>query len=376
MKKKLLSLILVIMMIPSIFIFSACRDNSYKLSSFNNDFKKMVESYDNLLLTAQGHIEFNYSSYEKGGNRYFTNAIADSSAPYKYLTTFYNPILDDALTFVYEYKEVCSRDSINASKTIRNELKNNLDNFNNALKSTSKEMDEVADMINFNSTDIAGNLCMTKLRILFDTYDNLWQAAFNLNDTLSRIYFNYALNDANHNYSNTRLADFDSNKPLSLLTSRIAWQKANLTHTYVSKYITGGTVSNNFTTKTGGSFGSQPSSYNSHKANVNKIDRCESVINGVSLGSGQTLASKINGSAQKSNFYYACIALYNYQTTINNDVKLYKLATSSIAYTTVKAKANPSNYETDCANIIDNFYNLIISYNDALDEIITIIGSV
>ena len=368
MKKRVLSLILCLFLIPGTLIFTACGDdNDYSLTNLSNDFYSIANNYENVNLTIDNEFEFDYSNFVYQDEQYFTNAI-NTTVPYTYLGTYYNPLFSNSMSFVYNYIDICSTDSIEAPQSLKNELKQNLDNFNAALRTVDADINMVAERLRFNinsNVDITNESCMTRLKNLFDSYDMLFSSVYALTDTLAEIYFDYALNDANPNYYDQSVDDFDALSVTSNLNAKLKLQIANLTEIYTELYVSGGKLSTAYTTQVNGVFASLEENYSTYMARVADIDK----------SFDPSIASTINSSATlKQNFYNLAIELYNVQAALYNDLDMYNQARADIVYTVIIDDVNATTYELICVEIIDNHKVLLDNYNNVLVEILSSIG--
>ena len=140
--KKLLSILLILFILPSVFMLSACgSDNAYKLSNLKTDYLKIAEGNENVNME-EGKIKFDYSKYVYDGKQILTEQIA-STSPYKEISK-YDLLLDNILGFVYECIDVCSSNTIEADAGIRNQLKADLDSLNSAVTELNTNINEWA----------------------------------------------------------------------------------------------------------------------------------------------------------------------------------------------------------------------------------------
>lgn len=368
MKKKVLSLILCLFLIPGALIFTACGDdNDYSLANLSTDFYSIANNYENLNLTIDNEFEFDYSNFVYQNEQYFTNAI-NTTVPYMYLGTYYNPLFSNSMSFVYNYIDICSTDSINAPQNLKNELKQNLDNFDAALRTVNADINMVAERLRFNinsNVEITNESCLTRLKNLFDSYDILFSSVYDLTDTLAEIYFDYALNDANPNYYSQSLDDFDALRVTSNLNAKIKLQISNLTEIYTELYVCGGELSTAYTTQVDGEFATLEGNYSTYMAKIANIDKVFD----------PSIASTINASTTlKQNFYNLAVELYNLQSALYNDLDIYNQASDDIVYTIIINDVNATTYELMCVEIIDNHKILLENYNDVLVEILSALG--
>lgn len=368
MKKRVLSLILCLFLIPGALIFTACGDDDdYNLANLSTDFYAIASNYETLNLTIDNEFEFDYSNFVYQDEQYFTDAI-NTTVPYSYLGSYYNSLFSNSMAFVYDYINVCSTDSIDAPQNLKNELKQNLDDLNYALRTVDADINMVADRLRFNlnsNTEITNESCMSRLKNLFDSYDELFASAYALTDTLAEIYFDYALNDANPNFYEQSLDEFNALSVTSNLNAKLKLQISNLTEIYTELYLGGGIVSTAYTTQVGGAFASLEENYSTYMAQVAEINK----------SFDPSIASAINGSTSlKQNFYNLAIELYNIQSALYNDVDVYKRACEDIVYTVIIDDVNATTYELMCVEIVDNHEVLLDNYNNILVEILTALG--
>ena len=115
MKKKILSLILALVFIPSIFMFAGCKDKGYKLVDLVKDYEKIGTKCENIKVV-DNKIEFDYDVHTIGETGYLTECV-NEIAPYTEIAD-YNILLDNLMGFVYENIDVCSNANIEAGAEI------------------------------------------------------------------------------------------------------------------------------------------------------------------------------------------------------------------------------------------------------------------
>ncbi len=361
MKRKFLSLIIAFVLTCSGLVFVGCDNESgYNLDNLLKDYKNSIESMENVNCLTDYSIEFDYSIYVYDGENYLSQII-NSTAPYSYLTSFYNPLFDNSMKFVYSYIDICSSNSINAPRDVRDEIKSDLDDFVVSLKKTSVAIDAVGDKLR-KGNDVNSEDALMTLENLFNSYDELYKSSINFSNDLSKLYYDYAVVTST-NYANAELKDFDANNVVIHLNSRLNNHIANYTESYITMNILGSNLSNDFTD---GSVADLPTNYTSYKNNINVVD---DVVD-------DSLGNKINNSTQKERFYNASLALYNCLSVMENDYPLYEEAINSIVYLEVITDLNATQYEKTCANIIKNRAQVIENTNSVLTEMIQILGEI
>lgn len=361
-KRFVLSVILCLILVPGLFIFTACDDEEvYSLASLYTDYLNIVNKHEYLSTNQDNEIVFNYSEITYQNVQHFSNAL--TSKPYNNLTSFYNPLLNNSLSFFYSYVENCSTDAINVPDVQKNALKSALDEFDSALTATYNRSINMADLLR-TSDDIYSNVHMIRLSNLFESYENLYAQAFNLSHELSNIYFNYALTDANPNYSELSLNQFDASRVVVNLRSRIKNQIANLTQSYVEQNVRGLRLYLSFTTSEDDVYPDIPTSFSSYLLDTQSID----------LEFSSNLGQIINSNTTtKENFYNASIELYNIQESLNNLLNAYRLACNEIIYTNIIVDNNATDYQKTCAKIILDYSSLIDQNTIALQNALAIL---
>lgn len=360
-KKFCLSLILCLILMPGLFVFTACGDdNSYSLSNLYTDYMTIVTKHEYLSLNSNHEIVFDYDDIQIQGNQNVSYIFLNK--PYSNLTNFYNPLLNNSLKFFSSYFEVCSSNNLNVSASDRDALKVALDEFDSALTNMYNRTINVVDILR-TGEDYYTDVHMTRLTNLFESYENLYTTAFNLSYTLSNIYFNYAITDANPNYSTQTLSEFDASRVVVNLRSRICEQIVNLSQVYIVNNVNGMRLYSSLVARENEEFPDFPSSFDDYIADVELID----------LTFNSTLGSYINTSDRKEDFYHASIELYNIQECINNIKDEYNLACNEIVYTQIISDDNASDYQLTCAKIIEDYTALTTQNTIALNNALTIL---
>ena len=361
-KQVILSLILCLVLIPGLFIFTACKDDkSYNLSNLYIDYSNLVNKHQYLSTNENNEIVFNYDKITYQNTQYFSNALL--TEPYMKLTQFYNPLLNNSLSFFASYVENCSTDALLISNNEKDSIKSALNEFDSALTTTYNQTINMADLLR-TGTDIESNVHMIRLSNLFESYENLYVKAFNLSQELSNIYFNYAVTDANPNYSEQSINQFDASRVIVNLRSRIKNQIVNLTQSYIEQNVRGLKLYSSFTTKENGGYASIPTSFSSYLSDVQSID----------VEFSSSLGQTINTNPTKrEKFYHASIELYNIQESLNNLLNAYRVACNEIVYTNITADANANNYQKTCAKIISDYSALIDQNTIALQNALAIL---
>lgn len=367
MKRKMwFTLLLCLLLIPGALIFTACGETEgYQLSELRSDFNAIVTKYDNVNLTSDERIEFDYSIYTYQNEQYFTDLV-NSSKPYSHLNNFYNKLFDNSLQFIYNYIDRCSTNELDVEREKKNELKTYLQEFDSALNDVSLNTSLVAEILRFNiNGNMFNSVCMNRLKNLFDSYDDLYLSVYNITDCLSDIYFNYALSDYNFDFSSIDLDQFDANRVSNILDSKIQYNIVCLTRDYTERKVEGGSLSEKLTTDTNG-FPTVGPDFEEYQIKVSQVDRTFSA----------TIGDEINYSVYKQDFFELSIKLYNLQTILNNNYDIYMQACQDVVYSRVASDINASDYESLCLNVIDNHSYIVDEYNAVLIDLLTIMENI
>lgn len=355
---------IVFILMGSGLVFSACGENGikgYDMTQLATDYTNQISSINNVSLTTNHGIEFDYSIYSTNGNQYMLQAI--NHAPYSYIQTYYNTMLNNSMAFVYSFIDVCSSSIIEVPKDLKNEVKQDLDQFVLSLKKTSGNVEAVADKIR-KGNDIMSTDSLNSLKNLFDSYEELYQSAFNFSSTLANVYYGYAYTNSNPDYSNTKLEDYDASKTILLLKSRIKHHIANYTQSYIEINLKGSNLSRRFTTV--GNIAELPNNFSQYKSKINAIN----------YEVDDSKGSSINDSGEKENFMNSAIALYNCISILDNNYPIYHKASNDVVYNKVISDVNASRYEKDCAQIIKNNEYVLNEINAVIARMVNIINSI
>lgn len=366
MKKQFLSLLLVILFIPSVFLFAGCDDKSYKLTNLESDYCNIVSNCDNIKIE-DNKIVFDYSNHKLGNDEYLVSAI--SVEPYNQLNN-YNKIFDNLMGFVYEYVDVCSNKNIDADANIRNNLKSELDELSIAVNDVDTYINQWAEVIEFHfNDDITNDQCLARFKTLLSAYNSLYQKSINFSNSLASLYYNNALNDANPRLDKIKIDDFDSSIIISKLQGRVKYQVSNLSQVFVEMYIDGHDLPTIITTKNEEEEvfeGKLDLNQNGYLAKVNSIERV--------FGAGfdaETAVTIANGASIKSTFYNYSVKAYNLQNILDNDNDMFISACNQIRYGKINTEYA---YQLKCKEIIDDYNYIVNDYNQVLTDMINCLG--
>ena len=116
MKRKILSLILVLMLIPFASLFVACGNNGYNLSNLKKDFLAIANANENVVATEEKHLVFDYSGHAR------LNGVIQSNYPYTIILD-YNEIYNNLMAFTFDYIGVCSNNKAIEDKALKDKVK-------------------------------------------------------------------------------------------------------------------------------------------------------------------------------------------------------------------------------------------------------------
>ena len=368
MKRRIFSIILCLLLIPGAMIFSACGESGYDLTELYDDYIAIGDHYNNVNISNDGEIEFDYSVYtDSDGGHYLQDAIS-SQYPYVYLDTFYNNLLENSLIFVSNYIDVISVDNLDASESERDALKASLDRFDEALGNTSSAVDELARIVrgNLMSGNITNQTCRAELKVVFDSYDELFSASFELNANVANIYFKYSVPASNTNISTIDISNFDALTVTNYLDGKSKSHISNLSFAYVEKFVAGGELSRQLTTPIGNQYPSLGEDYSAYLEEVNSIFDVPDASIGLNITQG----------ANKQTFYNTAIRLYNLQTIMNNDLNMYLYACENLNYVSANVASNLDQQDATNKDIIDNYNIVLTEYTDTLVDIFEIMRRV
>jgi len=376
MKKKTLSLMLILLFIPGIFMFAGCKDKGYQLVDLAKDYKNIQNSCKNVEIV-DNRVVFKYDSYESGSVKYLTKSIEEID-PYTSLKN-YNILLDNSLGFVYEYIEVCSSANIEADAGFRNNLKSQLDDLTNAICEVDIYIDQWARAMEVYYSDeqqVINNQCLSRFKTLLMGYNDLYQKSIAFSNSLANLYYGYALNDANPKVDDVKLADFDSTVVVGKLPGRAKYEISSLSQLFVEMYVDGTNLATYLTTPTIINEGEDDetvvfNSFSLNRANFEYLTMVNN-LNRIFADSfkAEEAIERANSASNKQNFYNFAINAYNLQNILENDNKLFVEACQKIEYIDVD---NSDSAEVQSKEIVDNYKYIVTKYYNVLNGMLNII---
>lgn len=344
MKKFISSLVLLVLIFSGMGVMQACKkEQHYSMANFQTDFEKLAEDRTNVDLE-DGKLTINYSN-SIGSGQTLQNLVDSSTGKYKNLK-FYQYVLDNSLSFVYEHIELASTDSLTDDGTKKDKIKSDINEIASMLNSLTENIGMLSDMISLDSED---SLTSARYNALLNSFSRLCIATTNLSMDLSNILL------INPNpYAKSSL---DVELLVGNLNSRISYQKSMLTQTYIEMYLNDAELSKSVAN---GEKSIDLIKYD-YKSNVEAINYHVDVQNGI-----------INANSS-TDFETKIKSAYAMQVALDNDMDKYLKASNSINYPSVKSSEQNSNRELQCLTIIENQQALLSEYNAILVDILGIV---
>jgi len=378
MKKKILSLILMFLFIPNIFMFVGCKEKGYQLVDLAKDYENIGTKCENIKVI-DNKIIFDYSVHTIGEIKYLTECV-NEIAPYTEISD-YNILFDNLMGFVYENIEVCSNANIEASVEVRNNLKFQLDEFSNAMYEMDVHINNWAKIIEFNynvidKDDMINIQCLSRFKNVLTAYNNLFQKAISFSNGLSDLYYNYALNEANPRIDNVKFQDFNSSVIISKLQGRTKYEISNLTQLFVEIYVDGNNLPTKLTTPIILNEGEENQTiiFNTFELNktgfryLDKVNNLNRIF--ADTYNAEQAVEKANASSNKQNFYNLAVKAYNLQNILENDNEMFVNACKKIQYSDID---NDNAYEVQSKEIVDNYKKVVEEYYGVLTDMLNII---
>lgn len=342
------------MLIPFASIFAACEmRNGYNLDGLQKDFNEIVKENNNVKFD-EDNIVFDYSNHQE------IEDIINSTEPYSTLDD-YNFVFNNLMAFSCSYIDECSNNNATKNATIKNEVKENLDELSKSISDVNECFNMFAEMINVSQSNPTSNACLSRYEILIKTYESMYQSAINFTNSLSDLYYNHILKDGNPDIYSISYDKFNASVVVTKLESRIKYQLSNLSQNFVKMYISG-----DFAQKiVKGEITFDLNQYN-YLSNVTALDK--------QIMSIQAATEKANHEYNKLNFYNLAIQAQNIQETLNNDRDKFVEACNTVDYKTVKTDESASYHEKMCVSIIESNHSLVSNYNNVLTQMLNIVA--
>lgn len=349
MKKKILSLLLVLMLIPFASLFAACGDKGYNLANLQKDFVSIADQNENIVAN-NNELLFDYSSHPK------LEGVFTSNYPYTTVLE-YNQVYYNLMSFAFNYIDVCSNNNAIESEDVRNRVKRELDVLQNSIHQVDIYVNMLAEIINVSENDdVLSIACLARLENLLVAYESLFDAATTFNNTLADLYFNHILFDGNPNVYALGSANFDVNPIIHKFDARLKYQLSNLSQCFVEMYINGAKLSKKIID---GDVVFSLNAFN-YSSNVTAIKKTYN-----------ELVAYEKATNNKQAYYELCVEAYNIQTALNNDNDKFIVACKTIAYAGFDEEVSTGN-EKLCVEIIEERFELVKIYNAVLVEMLAL----
>lgn len=348
MKRKILSLILVLMLFPIASLFSACGDKGYNLNNLQNDFSAITTENENVKYE-NGKYVFDYSRHDN------LNTAIEFNSPYSDLE-YYNQVYENLMAFTFDYIDECSDNNAIEDADQKDKIENDLIDFKASVRNVDKYINQLAGIINSSNLNSSG--CISGLENLFLAYEDLFVSASNLNNTLANLYFNHVLINPNPNISEIEIANFDANVVTNLFDARIKYQKSLLTHCFVEMYVCDGNLAEQIV--------------NGYEMfNIDEYDYQANILALSKNFNAQVAGEKANNAANKQTYYNLSVQACNMQEALKNDNAKFIFASNSIKYAALDY-SDATAEEKLSIKIVEAQYELALTYNAVLSQMLTI----
>lgn len=352
--KKLLSIVLAVLILPTICLsLTACKDKP-SIKNFYSSYINIAKDKTNLVLVDAVDIYQENSSTKKIAIK-FSNELIDlteNEYPYKYLTELYQPLLDDLLSPVYFFGETVSNKA-----TVNDDTAEQLLSLLKSLENNYNEIDYYAGilMASLKSTNNQ-NSNLSALNKLFEQYENTFTTAGQLSSLVCDIYFNNVVSNSNIDYSNMDYTDLNDGD-LTTITintrTRLYYYKSLYANVYNQLRIRGGNL--------GYSLIYENASIPEYTPYTNIAK-----ITNLTKKSDQFLITN------KQSIYKYTVSLYNIQNTLDLAYQHFNTATQHVTY--LNFLAGSSTTQVNYYNMIQQFSQGIVqdSY-EVLNGLITLL---
>lgn len=365
-KKLILTFALIVCVLAGGFVFSACKkDGGYALKNLRVDY---ISCYKN-------SVSFYYDESANSIENNLYSATSDdfkailATAPYNCLDSYVS-LLNYATAFASSYSGVCASDGNNVDKDLRNEVKTLLDEYKASIESIDLLAKNFRSNIMLTLSDPAYEINkelpysfvhLNSFKRLLDAYEQAIENAYELNISLSKIYFGYVYKANNIDPSTSPYSNsFDSTNILISLPSKFKFEISLLAYRYYQDNIKYTETTENIITKqSNGSYGSLGSEFESLQTKVKSISKI------VSLSA--TSYTNIE------EFYNSATALYNVQACLNNDFEMFYKASHEIDYAQAKTSFRQTKRVIACMEIIESYNHLIDENYSALARIASLL---
>lgn len=366
MKKKILYLILTIIMLPSIMVFTACKeDNSYNLNKLVNDYLAVGENLEYIKVSKNLSNVFDITfDYSESTTLY--NAVEEESSMYYNLDNFYVSTFNYTIEFTNNYIGICANNDKVDNDELKNNIKSDIDQLSSALVTLDSSLSDLISYTNYygesQDTDINDSSeCLNRLYKVFDCFDSVYKYSAELSVNLASVYYGYILNDPNPDFTSIDINSFDATEAVSAMKNRIAYLSSNLARNFVERNVI---LADSSWAFRNGETEELLKAFNEFKENIVNINRDTSSFVGDAIN---------NDSEKKSEFLNLSQQMYGVQLVLDNDRQLYDSAYKSVDYVVVNSMLNNSAYELECVKIINNHSTILNSYCTVVNNMIDLI---
>lgn len=355
MRRKFISLILILMLLPITSLFVACgKDKGYNLNNLYNDYVSIATENDNVELN-NGMLIFDYSNHPK------MKTIVETTYPYTEINS-YNFLFKNLMAFSSEYVDNCSYNEAIKDAKIKNQVKQDLDNLKKSVRDVNNCTNILAEIIRSSyDENVLSEVCLLRYENLLLTYDSLFHNAIIFHNTISNLYFNNILNNSNPDVFVEGYSNFDASKTINLLNSRIKYQVSNLSASYVEMVLDDETIPHKI-------------AFDDYNPTLDEYSYRTNLYNVNQTIDENIAESKVELNGNKSKLYELAVEAYNIQTTLNMDNSKFITAFNSVDYRFVKNGESATPYQEMCLNLIESYNDLISEYNAVLVKMIAILA--
>lgn len=375
MKKFWAGLMICAIALFGVINFSACSNKAnYDFSNLKKDYETILDGCTSASISG-GRISFDYTVYKNQQQQPYFDNVVNTVAPYTRLADFYNPFLENCMSFAYNYIDVCSTSTIKVDKDTKNRIDTDLNDLKIALIAVDNNTTTLAGNVDVvaksSEVDYNTRICEYAYMQLFSAYNTLFEKALNFSYDISNLYFNHALSNPIVDYSTVDIDQFDANKAVVNLKNKTDYQVLNLTRSYFNTHIKGEGLIVTFTTKTSTGYPKMDSSFDDYKAKIASITLDSTFLDNLS-----TKMTAINAdSTLKQSFYEESVNMSNIELIMKNDLSIYETALNEIVYLDTKSNPNATVYELFCVKMIENHNYIVDEYNNVLTKIINTINN-
>ena len=326
--KKVYSILLILFILPTIFIFCGCQDKETRdIKSFYSNYLAISEQHE-LLTKKATPARFLTSTEEVVGFKYSSdlNAKISTIPAYSYINSLYNTMLDDALGPMYLYGNMLAKTKI--SDKDNKYLYSKLD----ILKTNFVEIaSRVGDLERNQNTSVVASASLSKL---YTSYEQAIVTAIDISSKISSIYYNKIMINPNMNYTIMNEDEINLEEIAIKTLNRLTYYKMVYVDVFLQTQILGYDIPNQIIN------GTYNSGYEPYEVTKNKLY-------------SNTVKQDIENN--RKDIVELAKTLYNIQLHFETEYNNYITATKNITYSKVNKDSNST--ELAYKQIIDTFSN-------------------